>query len=82
MYSTGNSTQCHVATWMGGEFVGEWGHVNVWLSPFAVHLKALQHYLLIGYIPVQNKQLKKLNKIRKVNFSDKYKSLGAGELFI
>ena len=22
--STGNSAQCYVAAWMGGEFVGEW----------------------------------------------------------
>jgi len=25
--STGNSAQCHVAAWMGGEFGGEWIHV-------------------------------------------------------
>ena len=37
--STGNSAQCYVAAQMGGEFVGEWKHVYVWLSPFAVHLK-------------------------------------------
>jgi len=34
-----NSAQCHVAAWMGGEVGGEWIHVYVWLSPFAVHLK-------------------------------------------
>ena len=28
---------------MGGEFGGEWTHVYVWLSPFAVHLKRPQH---------------------------------------
>ena len=27
------------AVWMGGEFGGEWIHVYVWLSHFAVHLK-------------------------------------------
>ena len=27
LYSTGNSAQCHVAAWMGGEFGGEWIHV-------------------------------------------------------
>ena len=37
--STGDSVQCYVASWMGGEFGGEWIHVYVWLSPFAVHLK-------------------------------------------
>ena len=39
LYSTGNSAQCYVAAWMGGEFGGEWVHVN----PFAVHLKLSQH---------------------------------------
>ena len=38
----GNSAQCFVAAWMGGEFGGEWIHVYVWLSPFAVHLKLSQ----------------------------------------
>ena len=27
----------------GREFGGEWVHVYVWLSPFAVHLKLSQH---------------------------------------
>ena len=39
LQNTGNSTQCSVAAGMGGEFGGEWTHVHVWLSPFAVHLK-------------------------------------------
>ena len=39
LYSTWNSAQCYVATWMGGEFGGEWIHAYVWLSPFAAHLK-------------------------------------------
>ena len=26
LYSTGNSAQCYVAAWMGGEFGGEWMH--------------------------------------------------------
>ena len=42
-YSTGNSAQCYVAAWMGGEFGGEWIHVYVWLSPFAGHPKLSQH---------------------------------------
>ena len=29
LYSTGNSAQCYVAAWMGGEFWGEWIHVYV-----------------------------------------------------
>ena len=40
---------------MGGEFAGEWIHAYIWLSPFAVHLKLLQHCLLTGYSPIQNK---------------------------
>ena len=39
--STGDSAQCHVAAWMGGEFGGEGIHVNVQLSYFAVHQKLL-----------------------------------------
>ena len=42
LYSTGNSAQCYVAVWMGGEFGGEWIQVYVWLSPFAVHVKLSQ----------------------------------------
>ena len=48
LYSKGNSAQCYVAAWMGGESGGEWMHVHVWLSPFAVHLTLSQHcYLAI-----------------------------------
>ena len=43
LYSTGNSAQCYVAAWMGGELGGEWIHVYVWLGPFSVHLKLSQH---------------------------------------
>ena len=39
LHSTQNSAQSDVAAWMGGEFGGEWIHVYIWLSPFAVHLK-------------------------------------------
>ena len=38
LYSTWNSS-VYVPAWMGGGFGGEWIHVHVWLSPFAVHLK-------------------------------------------
>ena len=41
--STGSSAQCYVTTWMGGESGGEWIHVYLWLSPFAVHLKLSQY---------------------------------------
>ena len=47
--SIGNSAPCYVAAWMGGEFVGEWIHVYVWLSHFTVHLKLSQHDLLTAY---------------------------------
>ena len=43
LYSIGNSAPCYVAVWMGGESGGEWTHVYVWPSPFAVHLKLSQH---------------------------------------
>ena len=36
LHSMGNSAQCYVAAWVGGEFRGEWMHVHGWLSPFAV----------------------------------------------
>ena len=39
----GNSAQCYVAAWMGGEFGAGWIHVCGWLSPFAAHLKLYQH---------------------------------------
>ena len=39
LYSTGNSAQCYVAAWMGGESGGEWIHGSVWPSPFTIHLK-------------------------------------------
>ena len=44
LYSAWNSAQCHVAAWMGGEFGAKWIHVQVWLSPFTVHLKRSHHY--------------------------------------
>ena len=41
-YSIWNSAQCYVAAWMGGEFGGEWIHVYVWLSTFALYLNLSQ----------------------------------------
>ena len=43
LYSTGNSAQCYVTAWVGGELGGEWIQVYIWLRPFAVHLKLSQH---------------------------------------
>ena len=53
LYSTGNSAQCSLPAWMGGDFGGEWIHVSIWLSPFTVYLKLTA--LLISYTPVQKK---------------------------
>ena len=39
LYSTRSSAQCYVAAWMIGEFGGDWIHIYVWLSPFAVQLQ-------------------------------------------
>ena len=58
LYSTWNSAQCYGRWGLGGE----WIHVYVWLSSFTVHLKLLQHCLLISYNPVQNKKKKKKKK--------------------
>ena len=41
LYSTGNSAQCSVVARMRGELGEEW--IQVWLSPFALHLKLSQH---------------------------------------
>ena len=43
LHSTGNSAQCYVTIWIQEEYEGEWIHVHIWLSPFAVHLKLSQH---------------------------------------
>ena len=59
LYSTWNSAQHYVAPWLGGEFGRECIHAYVWLSPFLVHLKLLQHCLFISYSPIQNKTFKK-----------------------
>ena len=33
---------------------------KLFLSPFDLHLKLSQHFLLISYIPIQNKKVKKI----------------------
>ena len=48
-YGTWNPAQCYGASWMGGEFGGEWIHVYVWLNPFTVCLKLSQHCLLTDW---------------------------------
>ena len=55
---------------MGGEFGGEWIHVCVWLSPFAVHLKLSQHCLLIGYTSIWASQVVLVVKNPPANAGD------------
>ena len=43
LFNTWNSAKCYGTVWMGAGFGGEWIHVHVWLSHFAVHLKLSQH---------------------------------------
>ena len=58
---------------MGGGLGGEWMHVYVWLSPFAVHLTITT--LLIGYSPIRNALvLKKKKKERKKEIQIKLKT--------
>ena len=53
-YRAWNSTQCHVAAWMGGEF----GEVVTCICDFPAHLKLLSHCLLISYTQHKIKNLK------------------------
>ena len=32
LYSPGNSAQCYVAAWTGGEFGGEWTHTFIYMA--------------------------------------------------
>ena len=52
LYSTWNSVQCYVAAWMGAESGGEWMHVHVWLSLFAVHLK---YHIIVNWLSPNTK---------------------------
>ena len=54
-YGTWNPAQCYGASWMGGEFGGEWIHVYVWLGPFTVPLKLSQH-LFVHWLYPSTKQ--------------------------
>ena len=53
-----------MAAWMGGEFGGEWIHVYMWLSPFAVYLKLSETVttVFISYTPIQNRKFWKKKK--------------------
>ena len=71
LYSTWKSTQCYVPAWIGRGYAGEWIHIYVWLSPFAIHLKLSQHCESV----IQNKKFKKMNKQTKQT-TKKTQSLG------
>ena len=44
LYSTGNSTQCSVVTWVGRKSKKEGIYVYIWLIHFIVQQKLTQHY--------------------------------------
>ena len=58
LYSTGNSTQCYVAAWMGGGF-GENGTCMCMAESLHCSPETITTWL-IGYTPIQNKKFKKL----------------------
>ena len=64
---TGKSAQCCVAAWMGGGFVGEWMHVYVWLSPFAIHLQLSQR-CSASVLQYEVKSFKKRKLLLKLHF--------------
>ena len=82
LYSSGNSAQCSVAAWMGGELGGGWIHECVWLSPFAVHLRLSQHCQL----PILQYKITffniKLRKDIKYLGNNKIKNKGLWALFV
>ena len=55
--STGNSAQCYVAAWMGGEFGEEW--IHVYMAESLQRSSETITTLLIIYTPIQNEKLKK-----------------------
>ena len=60
--SMGNSAQCYVAAWMGGELGGEW--IRRYMAEFHCCLPETITILLISYI--QNKKLKKATECREI----------------
>ena len=46
-YSTGNSVQCYLAAWVGGQSGGEWIHLYVQLSPFA---STLSYHNIVNWL--------------------------------
>ena len=66
LYSTGNSAQCYVTAWMGGEFEGEWIYRYKWPSLLTIHLKVT---LLSATLQHKIKSLKKNFKRERVCMS-------------
>ena len=66
LYSTGNSAQGHVAAWMGGGFGGEWRHICVRLTPFAVYQKLSQHC----YSAIPQHKIKSIKNPKTSNLLD------------
>lgn len=54
LYGTGNSAQCYVAVWRGGEF-GESGYIHMYGQSFCCSPETITASL-VGYTPVQNKK--------------------------
>ena len=76
--STGNSARYYVPGWMEGGLGGEWVHVCVWLSPFAVHFKLPQR--CSSAIP-QYKVFLVLKKRKKISCKKKEKTRCVSQLF-
>ena len=57
LYSAGNTAQCYVAAWIGGEFGGEWIHVYVWLRPFCYSPETITTLFANQLYPIQIKKL-------------------------
>ena len=57
LHSTGNSAQCYMTGWMGGEFRGEWICVYICMSESLCYASKTITTLLIGYLLILNKKL-------------------------
>ena len=66
LYSTGNSAQCYVAAWMGGEFGGEWIQYMYGCVPL---LFTWNYQKIVNQLyPIQNKKLKKKKDTKSMVF--------------
>ena len=50
--STGSSTECYMAAWMGGECVGAWTHTYICMAEFLCCSPEAITILLTGYTPI------------------------------